>query len=284
MGETAFYPEEAPVREMTVAGFWIDRHPVTNEQFARFVAATRHVTQAEQPDAAGGLVFQIPARAAGTSLADTSHTWWHRTPGADWRHPRGPETAVQSLMQHPVVQVSLDDALAYCAWVGGDLPTEAEWEYAARGGRPAAIFTWGNEERPNGVFMANTWQGPFPYHNTAEDGFCFTSPVGSFPANGFGLLDMAGNVWEWTADWYTVPHAPTTGHRYSDLPTPHGERKTSTDSQGTQLCLPRRVIKGGSHLCAPSDCFRYRPAARQPQDSETGTSHLGFRTVVRPRE
>lgn len=259
LGETAYYPEEAPVREVTVSGFWIDRHPVTNEQFARFVAATHYVTRAEQPEAPGGLVFQSPSRAA-TPLNDT---WWYWTPGADWRHPRGPESTAQFLAQHPVVQVSLDDVLAYCTWAGGDLPTEAEWEYAARGWRQGAIFTWGNEERPNGVFMANTWQGPFPYHNTAEDGFSFTSPVGSFPANGFGLLDMAGNVWEWTRDSYLVPaaHRPGTG------------------ASGATY----HVVKGGSYLCAPATCFRYRPAARQPHPTSTGACDLGFRLVMRPR-
>lgn len=260
MGEMAFFPEEAPVREVSVSGFWIDRHPVTNEQFSRFIASTRYVTRAEQPDALGGLVFQTPARAPATSLDDS---WWHWIPGADWRHPRGLETTVQSLAQHPVVQVSLDDALAYCAWIGGDLPTEAEWEYAARGGRRGAIFTWGNEERPNGVFMANTWQGPFPHHNAAEDGFRYTSPVGSFPANGFGLLDMAGNVWEWTGDPYYLP-------------------ATRQPGSGASRAA-NHVVKGGSYLCAPATCFRYRPAARQPRPVADGACDVGFRVVMRPR-
>lgn len=252
MGETAYYPEERPTREVAVAGFWIDRHPVTNEQFARFVAATRYVTQAEQPDAQGSMVFQEPAQPA-TQHQDAA--CWHWTPGADWRHPRGPETSSLSLAQHPVVQVTLADALAYCVWAGGALPSEAEWEYAARGGRRGAIFTWGNEERPNGRFMANTWQGHFPWHNTAEDGFRWTSPVGSFPANGFGLLDMAGNVWEWTNDPYRVPATPASHH----------------------------VVKGGSYLCAPGSCFRYRPAARQPHPTSHGACDLGFRLVIRPQ-
>ncbi len=260
MGENASYPEEAPARDVTVAGFWIDRHPVTNEQFARFAASTHYVTQAEQPDGLGGLVFQAPSPPA---TLPGANPWWSWTPGADWRHPRGSETSIQVLAQHPVVQVTLDDALAYCAWAGGDLPSEAEWEYAARGGREGAIFTWGNEERPGGAFMANTWQGPFPDHNTAEDGFSFTSPVGSFPANGFGLLDMAGNVWEWTHDPY--------------------RRATLDDTDPVVQQATHYVIKGGSYLCAPATCFRYRPAARKPQPANTPACDLGFRIVMRPR-
>lgn len=260
MGECAFYPEEHPRREVAVAGFWIDRHPVTNEQFGRFVAATGYVTQAEQPDIRGGMVFHAPAHVTTTRQDDT---WWRWTPGADWRHPRGTETANLALAQHPVVQVTLADALAYGAWAGGELPGEAEWEYAARGGRQGAMFTWGNEERPNGRFMANTWQGPFPFRNTAEDGFRWTSPVGSFPANGYGLLDMAGNVWEWTADPYRVP--------------------TAIDDGGQATPALHHVVKGGSFLCAPGSCFRYRPAARKPYPTSHGACDLGFRLVIRPQ-
>lgn len=259
MGENIFYPEERPAREVTVSGFWIDRHPVTNEQFARFVAATGYVTQGEQPDAQGGMVFREPSPLADRSLDGPC---WQQIPGTDWRHPRGPETTIHALALHPVVQVTLADALAYCAWAGGDLPTEPEWEYAARGGRQGAIYTWGNEERPSGRFMANTWQGHFPYHNTAEDGFRWTSPVGSFPANGFGLLDMAGNVWEWTNDRYCLPTMAT------ETLTPFA---------------PQHVVKGGSHLCAPGSSFRYRPAARQPHPTAVGACDLGFRVVMRPQ-
>lgn len=265
MGSDDFYPEERPLREVGVAGFWMDRHPVTNQQFARFVAATGYVTVAEQrPDptlypgappenlVAGSMVF-VPTLAH-VDLANHAQ-WWAWTPGADWRHPQGPHTGIDGLANHPVVHVAFRDAAAYCAWAEAALPTEAEWEYAARGGRDGATYTWGDEERPGGVLMANYWQGHFPWLNTQEDGFLFTSPVGSFPANGYGLLDMAGNVWEWTADWYSPPSA--------------------------QFRIPRRVVKGGSHLCAPSYCFRYRPAARLPQDIDTGTSHIGFRCIVR---
>ena len=256
MGESAFYPEEGPVRERWVDGFWIDRHPVTNGQFARFVAATQYVSSAEWSRLQGSMVFRSPSYC---SPAPPSETWWYWVPGADWRHPSGPHSGIDGLVDHPVVHVTVADALAYCAWAGSDLPTEAEWEYAARGWRESAIFTWGNEERPGGRFLANTWQGHFPYHNNGEDGFLGTSPVGSFPANGFGLLDMAGNIWEWTRDPYTVP------------------------AGGDVADTTHHVIKGGSYLSAPSNCFRYRPAARQPHPVALSACDLGFRVVMRPR-
>jgi sulfatase modifying factor 1 len=294
MGSVASYPEERPVREVRVSGFWIDRHPVTNEQFSRFVAATRYVTVAERPPdpalypgapqenlVAGSMVF-VPTTGP-VDLRDSTQ-WWAWTPGADWRHPRGPESSLDGLADHPVVHIALADAEAYCAWAGTALPTEAEWEYAARGGLDGAIFTWGNEERPDGRLMANTWQGHFPWQNTKEDGYVSTSPVGSFPANGYGLLDMAGNVWEWTADWYsaTRPAEPRSACCVPANPR-GGEREASINPHHSHFRIPRKVVKGGSHLCAPSYCFRYRPAARQPQDIDTGMSHIGFRTVVRPQ-
>jgi formylglycine-generating enzyme len=304
MGSNDFYPEERPVREMRVEGFWIDRHPVTNEQFSRFVAATRHVTVAERaPDpalypgappenlVAGSMVF---SPTSGPVDLSNYANWWAWTPEANWRHPHGPASSIDDLSEHPVVQVALADVEAYCAWVGSTLPTEAEWEFAARGGLDGAVFTWGNEERPNGQPMANTWQGHFPWQNTVEDGYVFTSPVGSFPANGYGLLDMAGNVWEWTADWYAVvsgaarkssccaPQSPRGGGTPpSGGGGQGGEREASIDPRLAHFRIPRRVTKGGSHLCAPSYCFRYRPASRQPQDIDTGASHVGFRCVVR---
>jgi formylglycine-generating enzyme required for sulfatase activity len=293
MGSTDFYPEERPVHEMRVDDFWIDRHPVTNEQFARFVAATGYVTVAEQkPDpalypgappenlVAGSMVFTPTSSPVDLK---NSANWWAWIPGANWRHPHGPESSIARLADHPVVQVALEDVNAYCAWASAKLPTEAEWEFAARGGLDGAIFTWGDEERPNGQIMGNSWQGHFPWQNTMEDGFVYTSPVGSFPANGYGLLDMAGNVWEWTADWYAVGHpsAPAQGCCLSRNPR-GGEREASINPHHAQFRIPRKVVKGGSHLCAPSYCLRYRPAARQPQDIDTGMSHLGFRCVVRP--
>jgi formylglycine-generating enzyme required for sulfatase activity len=291
MGSDRFYPEELPVREVQVDGFWIDRHPVTNRQFARFVAATGYVTVAERaPDpalypgappenlVAGSMVFSPTA--GPVDLANAAQ-WWAWTPGANWRHPRGPGSATNGVADHPVVQVALADVEAYCAWLGADLPTEAEWELAARGGLDGATFAWGNEERPDGRLMANTWQGHFPWQNTREDGYVYTSPVGSYPANGYGLLDMAGNVWEWTKDWYRSPMS-TAGSTCCTAEHPLLDaREASIDPRQAQFRIPRKVVKGGSHLCAPSYCFRYRPAARQPQDIDTGMSHLGFRCVVR---
>jgi formylglycine-generating enzyme required for sulfatase activity len=293
VGSNDFYPEERPVREVHADGFWIDRHPVTNRQFARFVAATEYVTVAERaPDPAlypgappenlvpGSMVFFMTP---GPVDLSNSAQWWAWTPGANWRHPRGPWSSIDELWQHPVVHVALEDVQAYCAWAETALPTEAEWEYAARGGLDSAIFAWGNEERPDGHLMANTWQGHFPWQNTQEDGFVYTSPVGSFPANGYGLLDVTGNVWEWTADWYTVLPRSVPAHGCCMPADPRAAREASINPQSERFRIPRKVVKGGSHLCAPSYCFRYRPAARQPQDIDTGMSHLGFRCVARPR-
>jgi formylglycine-generating enzyme required for sulfatase activity len=280
MGSETHGREEAPVRRVSVNGFWIDRHPVTNAQFARFVAATGYVTVAERsippgrhpdlPDALrvpGAAVFVMPARDAPRGASP----WWRFVPGADWRHPAGPGTSVERAASHPVVDVAYEDALAYARWAGRDLPTEAEWEYAARGGREGSDYVWGDELHPGGKWMANTWQGAFPFDNTGEDGFLGTSPVGCFPPNGYGLSDMAGNVWQWTSDWYRP------GHEAGDERDPRGP--------ASPAALPRhqaaRVIKGGSFLCSPDFCARYRPSARQPAEEDLGTSHIGFRTVLR---
>jgi formylglycine-generating enzyme required for sulfatase activity len=291
MGSENFYPEERPLRDVRVEGFWMDRHPVTHQQFSRFVAATGYVTVAEQiPDAAlypgappenlvaGSMVF---TPTAGPVSLENPAAWWRWTPGASWRHPRGIGVPSPPLALHPVTQVALADAEAYCAWTGATLPTEAEWEYAARGGLEGCVFAWGDEERPNGQYMANTWQGHFPWQNTQEDGHLFTSPVGSYPANGYGLLDMIGNVWEWTADWYAIRPTQAPGGCCTPNSARASPREASIDPAQPHFRIPRRVVKGGSHLCAPSYCFRYRPAARQPMDIDTGMSHLGFRTVVR---
>lgn len=265
---------ERPAHRVRVNGFWIDEHPVTNAEFARFVEATGYVTTAERapdwkaikkqlppgtprPDAsvlvAGSAVFTPPP---GPVPLDDVSAWWRWMPGANWRQPEGPGSAVDTRAAHPVVHVSWDDAVAYAEWAGKALPTEAEWEFAARGGLEGRRFTWGDEKRPANQHMANTFQGDFPYRQIAEDGFARTSPVKSFPANGYGLYDMAGNVWQWTADWYRAA--------------------------GGESPVPRRVIKGGSFLCHESYCESYRPSARRGTAPDTGSSHVGFRPVRRP--
>ena len=278
MGSADFYPEERPIREVSVGPFWIDRHPVTVAEFRRFVKDTGHVTWAEQrPDPAdypdadpellvpGSLVFR---RTAGPVDLRDYRNWWTWMPGADWRHPEGPGSNVGGRERHPVTHVAHADATAYAEWAGKSLPTEAEWEYAARGGLDGAIFTWGDEFAPKGRMMANTWQGEFPWQNLLLDRFEATSPVGTYPPNGYGLYDMAGNVWEWTDDWFTTPAAETGSCCAPQLPL--------ADER-----FPRKVIKGGSHLCAPNYCLRYRPAARQGEAVDTSTGHIGFRCLVR---
>lgn len=284
MGSERHYPEEAPVREVSVSGFWMDAHPVTNLEFLRFVKATGHVTWAERapdatqyPDAkpdmlfAGSVVFE---KSSGPVDLSNHFNWWRWTRGADWRHPEGPESSLHGRERHPVVHVAFSDAEAYATWAGKELPTEAEWEYAARGGLEGAEFAWGDEFAPDGKQLANTWQGEFPYENTLLDGYEGTSPVGRFPANGHGLYDMTGNVWEWTTDWYSTAAATASPCCGGDL------RAASVDPNDTSA-IPRKVMKGGSHLCAPNYCRRYRPAARMAQAIDTSTNHLGFRCLVR---
>jgi formylglycine-generating enzyme required for sulfatase activity len=292
MGSEDFYPNERPVQNVTVDGFWMDRHPVTVGEFKRFVAETDYVTVAERPldlelypkaDPAlavpGSLVFRPTP---GPVDLDDYHQWWEYVPGAQWRRPGGPGTNTQGRRDHPVVHVAFEDAAAYADWAGKELPTEAEWEFAARGGLDSATFAWGNEHFPDGKPMVNSWQGEFPWQNLNLDGFERTSPVGSFPPNGYGLYDMTGNVWEWTTDWYAADHAdsvpsPCCGPATPRVPSP----EASLDPDQPNTPIPRRVIKGGSHLCAPNYCFRYRPAARQPQMIDTSMSHLGFRCISR---
>lgn len=288
MGSDGHYPEEAPSHRVAVDGFWIDRYQVTNERFAAFVAATGYVTVAERPlDPAafpgappenlvpGSLVFTMTP-----GPVDLRHTsqWWTWTPGASWRGPEGPRSTVAGRENRPVVHVALDDAEAYASWAGKELPTEAEWELAARGGLEGARFTWGDEPERPGERLANYWHGEFPWR--PDPGYGTTMPVGSFPANGLGLHDMAGNVWEWTTDWFQ-------GHgEIADacctMESPRGSRpEQSFDPTIEGVRIPRRVMKGGSHLCAPNYCRRYRPAARMAQAIDTSTSHLGFRCMIR---
>ncbi len=296
MGSAGFYPEERPVHRVTVDGFWIDSRPVTVAEFRRFVTATGYVTIAERPlDPAGypdadpallvpgSLVFQ---RTQGPVDLRDFRNWWAYVPGASWRHPEGPGSGVARRERHPVTQVAYPDAQAYADWAGRELPTEAEWEYAARGGLDGAVYAWGDEFAPGGRMMANTWQGQFPWQNLLTDGYEGTSPAGVFPANGYGLYDMTGNVWEWTCDYFTPRHATAgatatiTGGGCCAPRNPRvSEPSPGMADPGSQL--PRRVIKGGSHLCAPNYCLRYRPAARQGEAVDTSTSHLGFRCVVR---
>ncbi len=295
IGSEDFYPEERPVRRVAVDGLWMDERPVTAAEFRRFVRETGYVTVAERPlDPAdypdadpellvpGSLVFR---KTTGPVPLDDYRNWWTYVPGAYWKRPGGPGTTINGRDRHPVVHVAFEDAAAYAAWAGKDLPTEAEWEHAARGGLEGAPFVWGEEQFPNGKPAANTWQGRFPWENLKLDGHEGTSPVGSFPANGYGLYDMAGNVWEWTSDFFSVPDGVEPERPCC---VPRNPRVTSPDGSyvlgepGEQI--PRRVIKGGSHLCAPSYCLRYRPAARQGEAVDTSTGHIGFRCVIRPEE
>ena len=291
MGSDRHYVEEAPAHRVIMDGFWMDATPVTNRQFAAFVEATGHVTVAERkPDPrdypgalphmlrAGSLVFSPTPRPV--SLEDWSQ-WWSFRFGADWRHPLGPDSSIRGLDDHPVVHVAYPDALAYARWAGKSLPTEAQWEYAARGGLEGAEFAWGDELTPNGRHMANTWQGAFPFENTAEDGYERTSPVGRYPANGYGIFDMIGNVWEWTCDWYEPRHPDEALKACCTPRNPRGGRQErSYDPLQPSVRIPRKVLKGGSHLCAPSYCRRYRPAARHPEPIDTSAGHVGFRCVV----
>ena len=292
MGSNDHYPEEAPVHRVGVSSFWIDATPVTNRDFRKFVNATGYVTFAEiVPDAkdypgalphmlkAGSLVFTPPKHAV--DLGDWSQ-WWNFKFGANWRRPLGPRSSVSGLDDHPVVHISYRDAEAYARWAGKDLPTEAEWEFAARGGLDGAEFAWGNEFMPDGRHMANTWQGDFPWRNRNEDGFERTSPVTAFPANSYGVHDMIGNVWEWTSDWYSSRHEADAPKACCIPENPRGApQDQSYDPCQPHIKIPRRVIKGGSHLCAPNYCRRYRPAARHAEAVDTSTSHLGFRCIIR---
>jgi len=291
MGSNDHYPEEAPVHSVTVDGFWIDNTPVTNREFARFVEVTGYRTVAERPLdpadfpgappenlVAGSLVFTPTA-----GPVDLRHLsqWWTWTPAACWSRPEGAGSSLAGRDEHPVVHVAHEDVEACATWAGKALPTEAEWERAARGGLDGAVYTWGDDPERGGARLAHYWHGDFPWR--ADPGYGTTAPVGSYPPNGFGLLDMAGNVWEWTSDWYVDRH-PEVPDKPCCVPVnPRGARiEESYDPAQPQFAIPRKVIKGGSFLCADTYCMRYRPSARRPQMIDTGMSHVGFRCVVRP--
>jgi formylglycine-generating enzyme required for sulfatase activity len=294
MGSERFYPEERPRRRVRVDAFWIDATPVTNRQFAEFVTATGYRTFAEMapnpvdypgmpPDMAqaGSLVFEKPR---GRVDPNDFRQWWHFSFGARWNQPLGAGSSISGLEDHPVVQIAYADAEAYAAWAGKTLPTEAEWEYAARGGFDRE-FAWGDELAPRGQMLANYWQGEFPHENRLLDGWERTSPVRSFPANDFGLFDMIGNVWEWTSDWYVLPdkHDKPAGSCCIPANPRGGIEHQSYDPCTPAIRIGRKVLKGGSHLCAPNYCQRYRPAARYAQPIDTSTSHVGFRCVSHDR-
>jgi formylglycine-generating enzyme len=292
--DVSSFPNERPVHRVRVEGFWIDDHDVTNAEFEKFVEAAGYVTTAElkpdweelkkelppgtpKPDDSmlvpGSLVFTPTARPV--PLDDLS-AWWRWIPGACWRHPEGPGSSIEGRENHPVVQVSWYDAVAYAKWAGKRIPTEAEWEFAARGGLEGKRYGWGDEFRPGGKYMANTWQGLFPVTNTAEDRFVGTSPVKSFPPNGFGLYDMAGNVWQWCSDWYRVD-------AFTELASKNVCRNPAGPSESWDPAdpySPKRVVKGGSFLCSLTYCESYRPSARRGMPPDTGSSHTGFRCVI----
>ncbi len=285
MGSDRHYPEERPPHAVTVDAFAIESRQVTNAEYERFVADTGYVTVAERPlDPAdfpgapaenlqpGSMVF---ARTAGPVDLRHLNLWWRWTPGASWRHPEGPGSTVAEHADHPVVHIAHEDAAAYARWKGRRLPTEAQWEAAARGGLDGAEFSWGDEN--DSAPRANYWHGDFPWR--PDTGYGHTTPVGFYPPNAYGLFDTAGNVWEWTDDWYTARHADAGGCCAPRNPR-GGRAEQSYDPRQPQFRVPRKVIKGGSFLCADSYCRRYRPAARRPQMIDTGMSHIGFRCVA----
>lgn len=287
------YPEEGPIHTVSVDGFWMSEHAVTNRQFAAFVEATGYVTFAEKPPRAedypdalpellvpGSAVFVKPDR----PVDPRSLCWWSYVPGACWRNPEGPSSSIEGREDHPVVQVVHEDAVAYARWAGLSLPTEAEWELAARGGLSGAIFAWGNELMPEGEPLANTWQGVFPHHSTKAHP-PGTEPVGGYPPNGFGLYDMIGNVWEWTDDWYRERHPSNPRKTCCTPKNPRGTSEAESIDRKVPISerKPRKVLKGGSFLCAPNYCARYRPAARYPEAIDTSTNHIGMRMISRPR-
>jgi len=289
MGSERFYEEERPLRKVRVDSFWIDETPVTNTRFARFVAETGHVTLVEKAPDPRDYPGMDPALAVPGSLVFTrtdapvplyDHSqWWRFVAGADWRHPTGPESGIEGLEDHPVVHIAFEDADAYAKWAGKALPTEAEWEFAARGGLEGAEFAWGDSLAPDGAVLANYWQGMFPFASRKPGGAFRTTPVRSFPANGYGLSDMIGNIWEWTRDWYGTPRPAKSP--CCAIANPRGAAIGESYDPHTGTRIARKVLKGGSHLCAENYCQRYRPAARHAQEIDSATSHIGFRCISR---
>ena len=291
MGSDHHYPEEAPAHPVSVDGYWIERIPVTNRKFMEFVKATGHITLAEKaPEAkdypgakpgmlrAGSLVFKMPKTINGPDISQ----WWTFKFGATWRRPLGGLSDLRGKLDHPVVHVAFSDAKAYADWAGLELPTEAEWECAARGGLEKVEYAWGDEMTPGGRVMANTWSGTFPTQSSKPVGQERTTPVGTFPQNGYGLHDMIGNVWEWTTDYWSSSHPEPAKHSCCIPQNPRGSDEVSSyDASQPNIKIARRVLKGGSHLCAPNYCRRYRPAARHAEAEDTSTSHVGFRCVRR---
>jgi len=292
MGSDAHYPEERSAHPVHVDGFWMDRSPVTNTQFAAFVTETRYTTVAERTPNAndypgaisemlrpGSMVFVRPrTRPPRMDIA----YWWQYVFGADWKHPQGPDSSLDGLAEHPVVHVAYEDVAAFATWAGKSIASEAEWEAACRGGQHAQPYAWGDELTPNGVMMANYWQGEFPHDRVNTGHWETTSPTGAFPPNAYGLYDMIGNVWEWTSDWFAPQHSAVSASCCAPANPRGGTEAMSVDPREPTIRIPRKVLKGGSHLCAPNYCQRYRPAARHAQPVDTSTSHIGFRCVVRP--
>lgn len=291
MGSDDHYPEEAPAHPVTVSGFWMDAHQVTNARFRRFVKETGYVTLAERvPDAAdypdaipemlqaGSVIFRQPQHRV---PLDDHYRWWEFVAGVNWRHPEGPESTLNGREHHPVLHVAWEDVQAFAAWAGADLPTEAEWERACRGGVEGLPYQWGEELAPKGRMLANYWQGQFPWQNLTLDGYERAAPVGKFPPNPYGLFDMIGNAWEWTQDWYTNAHLVEDCCAITANPL-GGSREGSVDPRAAGNGIPRKVLKGGSWACGENYCRRYRPAARMHHPIDTGTNHLSFRLVIRP--
>jgi formylglycine-generating enzyme required for sulfatase activity len=294
MGSDHHYREEAPSHKVTVDGFWLDKYVVTNEDFKKFIDETNYKTVAERPLnpadypgatleslVPGSLVFFKPS---GRVDLRNIGSWWEYVHWANWKKPQGPESSLEGKWNHPVVHVAWEDVEAYSNWCGKEIPTEAEWEFAARGGMEGKTYEWGDEEMPQGKMMANFWKGQFPWQNFKPHGYEGTSPAGAFPANNYGLHDMTGNVWEWTCDWYESKHQYDKTKACCIPVNPRGgSKEKSYDPSQPEIKIPRKVLKGGSHLCAQNYCYRYRPAARHAQMLDSGATHIGFRCIVRKK-